>query len=76
MSEQLALFELNDHPWAQHMRALLGKEVVVTLQREPEQVTAKGVLLWFDDFGEVCLRSDDGATKWAWPNMETVLADD
>lgn len=63
-----------DNEWVRNMRSMLRKEVVVTLEREP-LVEVRGVLHWFDDLGEVCLNGEDGF-RWAWPNLETRLADE
>lgn len=63
----------DDHPseWTTHMRSLLGKQVEVTLQREPERHVVTGRLLWFDEGGEVALQGDDGYIRRGWPNLDT-----
>lgn len=56
-------------PWAQGMRAMLGKQVRVTISREPELVERTGKLQGFSDDGEVMLW--DGIEMWhLWPNLE------
>lgn len=63
--------------WATHMRSLLGKQVEVTLQTEPERHVVTGQLLWFDEGGEVALRDDEGYICRGWPNLGTrALGDD
>lgn len=57
--------------WRDHMRGLLGKEVVIVLNREP-LATAVGVLLSFDEGGEVVLRGDDGFVHYCWPALEAA----
>lgn len=54
------------------VKALLGKEVIVTLVRadgEAPAVVARGTLLSFDDFGEVVVRDEMGACHWCWPML-------
>lgn len=62
------------HDWREHMYSMLGRQVVVTINREPELVTVTGQLLSFDEGGEVALRSEDGFVRWSWPNLDTAPA--
>lgn len=62
------------HDWREHMVSMLGRQVVVTINREPQLVTVTGQLLSFDEGGEVALRSEDGFVRWSWPNLDTVPA--
>ncbi len=55
--------------WRQRMSSLLGKPVRVLINRNPE-VVATGVLVSFDEGGEVGLRADDGFIRWSWPNLD------
>lgn len=55
--------------WSLGMRALLGRQVRVVLDRDP-YIEVLGELRWFDEDGEVCLLSDDGSYRWCWPNLE------
>jgi hypothetical protein len=55
--------------WVDHMRALLGKEVAVTIDRE-KPVIVRGTLLSFDEGGEVAIRTEYGFVTWAWPALE------
>src|SRR6185503_11626899 len=55
--------------WASHMRSLLGKQVRVTINREPQLVEVTGTLVSFDEGGEVALRGEDGFVRWSWPNL-------
>lgn len=55
------------------MRALLGKQVVVTLQREdpPESaVVARGQLLKIADSGEFVVMDDGGFCHYCWPALD------
>lgn len=64
----------SDSEWLDHMRSLLGKEVRVTVDRGPDEetpVTVEGVLVSFDEGGEVALRGEDGFIRWSWPNLKT-----
>lgn len=62
------------HDWREHMVSMLGRQVIVTISREPELVTVTGQLLSFDEGGDVALRSEDGFVRWSWPNLDTVPA--
>lgn len=55
--------------WREKMRGLLGKDVVIVLNREP-LATATGVMLAFDEGGEVVLSGDDGFVHYCWPALE------
>lgn len=55
--------------WLDKMRGLLGKEVVIVLNREP-LATAVGELLSFDIGGEVVLRDDEGFVNYCWPAID------
>lgn len=54
------------------MRSKLGKQVKVVLQRYPKEVSQEGILLMFDEEGQVALRDDTFCTHWCWPNLETI----
>lgn len=61
-----------DNDWSLHMRSLLGKEVTVTIDYE-QDVTVTGILVMFDEGGEVALRGEDGFIRWSWPNLKTEM---
>ena len=71
--------EYGDPPYSSertdHMRSLLGKQVVVTLAKEPKLVELQGQLLSFNEGGEVAIRHDDGFVTWAWPALEAEELD-
>lgn len=54
--------------WEETMRALLGKQVIVTLSHKPF-VSVSGTLHTFGDDGGVYVREEDGTYRWAWPNL-------
>ena len=58
--------------WTEHMRALLGKRVNVTIDRE-KPVVVTGTLLSFNEGGEVAVREEDGFVTWSWPALEAEL---
>jgi hypothetical protein len=57
------------------MRALLGKNVRVTINRDPE-VVVTGQLLSFDEGGEVAIRREDGFVGWSWPALDAAEVTD
>ena len=61
--------------WSEKMRALLGKWVSVTIDRE-KPVVVTGTLLSFNEGGEVAIRHDDGFVTWAWPALEAEETDE
>lgn len=67
--DKLGLHE-DDSKWGATMRSLLGRQVTVTLSREPK-ATLVGVLLSFDEGGEVAVRHEDGFIHYGWPNLLT-----
>lgn len=65
----------SDTEWHRRMRSLLGKKVVVTIQRQP-QIVAEGTLVDFGEDGEVGLRDECGFVHWAWPNLNIAEVTD
>lgn len=55
------------------MRSLLGKQVTVTIQKEPQVVTVSGTLLSFDEGGGCVVRDELGFAQWCWPNLGVEL---
>lgn len=55
--------------WADHMRSLLGKQVKITINKDPE-VTVVGQLLSFEDGGETITLDDMGFRHYSWPCLE------
>lgn len=64
--------DYHESAWATDMRSKLGKQVKVVLQRYPKEVSQEGILLMFDEEGQVALRDDTFCTHWCWPNLETI----
>ncbi|QNO01126.1 hypothetical protein [Mycobacterium phage CELFI] len=63
------MWSVRQSNWTEHMRSLLGEQVVVVLNREP-LATAVGELLSFEDGGEVVIRDDMGFVHYCWPALE------
>jgi len=61
--------------YTDHMRSLLGKNVRVTINRNPE-VVVSGTLLSFDEGGEVAIRREDGFVGWSWPALDAEVIDE
>lgn len=59
--------------WSEHMRSLLGKRVNVVIDRA-KPVVVTGMLLSFNEGGEVAIREEDGYVTWAWPALEASEA--
>ncbi|MEU8086362.1 hypothetical protein AB0B57_22475 [Micromonospora sp. NPDC049101] len=53
----------------QGMKALEGKQVRVTINRDP-LVTTEGELVSLDEFGEAALKKPDGRVLCSWPALE------
>jgi hypothetical protein len=51
----------------------VGRQVVVTLQREPELHEVTGKLLRLDPEGDVDVLEDDGRTAYCWPALDVRL---
>jgi hypothetical protein len=51
----------------------VGRQVVVTLQREPEPHEVTGKLLKLDAEGEVDVLEDSGRTAYCWPALDVRL---
>lgn len=57
-------------------RALLGKQVRVTLSRPPNRITiAEGQLLGFSDGGDFEILQDDGFVHYCWPMLDIEATD-
>ena len=56
-------------------RALLGRDVIITIEREPLVLT-RGRLKSVSEAGEAGLLDDDGFMRWCWPMLDIREAED
>ena len=57
-----------DSNWLFLMECLVGKNIEAKISAAPDIVT--GVLLSFDEFGEIVVQDSDGDIHYCWPCLE------
>lgn len=57
-----------DSNWLSLMECLVGKKIKAKISAAPDIVT--GVLLSFDEFGEIVVQDSDGDIYYCWPCLE------
>lgn len=57
------------------MISLIGKQVIVTIAREPELTEFTGRLLAVSVYGDASIALPDGRTSYLWPALEIREAD-
>jgi hypothetical protein len=59
------------------MRSMLGKNVRVVLDKPEgrDPVVTQGILLSYNDGGDIAIKHEDGFTTYAWPALECEVVE-